>query len=99
MLKLALQPRSPLRFAPWEARIVALCIRFGGPTPDSSVPPRLQLALQTLTSVWRWPSWSWSAKFVLSTWLVLLYLLPYSMARRLASQHRSSIGVQQDSPA
>lgn len=99
MLKLSLQPRTPLRFAPWESRIVALCIRFGGPKPSDGTPPRPHLALDTIVSVWRWPPWSWKAKLVLSTWLVLLYLLPLSVARRLASQHRAAIGVRQNSPA
>lgn len=98
MLRLSLRPRTPLAFAPWETRIVALCIRFGGSPPNGLVTSKLGLGLRTMTSVWRWPPWTWGAKLTLCAWLILIYVLPPSAARKLATRHRTSIGVP-DNPA
>ncbi len=98
MLRLKLKPRAPLAFAPWESRIVALCIRFGGPPPNGLGISKARLALRSMSSVWRWPPWTWTAKLTLSTWLILLFVLPPTAARKLATRHRTSIGAQ-DNPA
>jgi glycosyltransferase involved in cell wall biosynthesis len=92
MSKLSLKPPSTLALAPWDARIVALCVRFGGPPPDTVRTSRLRLALHTIGSTMRWPVWPWSRKFVLCLWLALIYLLPAGIARRLALQQKSLIG-------
>jgi Glycosyl transferase family 2 len=85
--------RKPLLLAPWECRIAALCVRFGGQIPNGLVCSKRELAWSTLGSLWRWPLWGWTRKLLLSAWIVLVLSLPRGVAWRLARRHRSSIGV------
>src|ERR1039458_1433711 len=85
--------RLPLLFAPWECRIAALCIRFGGKPNDDTAPSKEQFLWFMLSSIWRWPDWGWVSKSMLSAWAVLLLTLPHGAARWLALKHRSSTGA------
>jgi hypothetical protein len=92
MQRLSLQPPPILDLAPWDTRIVALCVRFGGATPATVSTTKLRLALQTFRSTLRWPAWPWSRKLILCLWLTLIYLLPARAARRLALRQKSLVG-------
>jgi hypothetical protein len=98
MLKLSLQPRASLAFAPWESRVVALCIRFGGAAPSGLTTSRPRLALQSIGSTLRWSPWGWGEKLTLCAWLMLIYLLPSGAARQLALRQKSSVGVKDKAP-
>jgi len=91
---LGLEPRVPQRMAPWEARVVALCVRFGG-TPKtcaSRISPGRLMGF-ALASVWRWPVAGWRMKSALSIWMLAVCLLPRPWARRLGRLHKSSMGA------
>jgi len=95
MQKLALNTPAALAFAPWESRVVAMCLRFGGPASGPESISRPHLALQTIESTLRWPVWNWGKKLMLCAWLALIYLLPSRAARRLALRQKSSVGVKE----
>lgn len=89
---------SPLGLAPWEARTLALCLRFrvpgtavaplaGGSEPD------LKYAL---SSLWRWPSLSPWRRLSLLAWVLAVQFLPMSLARRVAQLHRRFVGLPTD---
>lgn len=91
--------RSPLLLAPWDARLVALCLRFGDTSGDkpaagaAGLPPapplpRWQLARWALQSLWQWPSLGPAMKLVQSLWMVSLWLLPAPVARPIGRLDR-----------
>ena len=86
--------REPLAWAPWEARTLALCMRFGGPEMaaqwDGSAASPLRFMV---ASLWRWPATSLRRRVLLSAWVVAVCWLPLPMARRVAQLHRQSAGV------
>ena len=87
-------PRVPQMLAPWEARLAALCARFGGTTQDRRQrPPAPHLMWFALTSVWRWPMSGVRLKSALSLWMFGVWLLPRPWAHRLARLHRASVGA------
>jgi glycosyltransferase involved in cell wall biosynthesis len=92
--RLGQRPRVPQLMAPWEARLAALCVRFGGQTAGALArPPAAQLMGFALRSVWCWPRSGIRMKSVLSIWMVGVWLLPRPWAQRLAQLHRTSIGA------
>jgi glycosyltransferase involved in cell wall biosynthesis len=92
--KLGKQPRIPQWMAPWEARIAALCVRFGGQPAEAPTRPQpAQLMGFALRSVWRWPLGGLRMKSLLSIWMIGVWLLPRPWAQRLGRMHRSSIGA------
>ncbi len=96
LLRINKQPRVPQLLAPWEARLAAICVRFGGqqaadgPGPQHAAGKLVRLALQ---SVWRWPKLGPGMKLVLSVWMMGVVLLPRPLALRLAQLHRTSTGA------
>lgn len=86
--------RQPLGLAPWEARTMALCVRFGGAELLRKLPasPRAHV-LHAITSLWRWPAMSVARKLVLIAWVLGVALLPESLALRIARLHRRSAGA------
>ena len=87
-------PRVPQLLAPWEARMVALCVRFGGTPLDRSTPPSsARLMRHALNSVWQWPMSGVQVKTMLSVWMMGVWLLPRPMALRLARLHKTSMGA------
>lgn len=95
LVRLGMQPRVPQLMAPWEARLAALCVRFGGVEPDPAAPhptPR-ELMRLTLRSVWRWPLSGALMKMALSGWMLGVWCLPRPWALRLAQMHRASVGA------
>lgn len=89
----ALSLGKPVLLAPWECRIAALCVRFGGEAPQGLARSKRELAWLALHSLWRWPLWGLARKLILSAWIVLVLGLPRWAAQRVAHKHRSSIGV------
>jgi len=90
------QPRVPQLLAPWEARLAAICVRFGGDRAvdkSGSVQPSGKLMRLAFQSVWSWPMIGPGMKLILSVWMVGVVLLPRSLALRLAQLHRSSTGA------
>jgi glycosyltransferase involved in cell wall biosynthesis len=87
-------PRVPQLLAPWEARMVALCVRFGGtPADRAKQPSSTQLMRHALRSVWQWPMSGVQMKAMLSVWMMGVWLLPRPMALRLARLHKTSMGA------
>jgi glycosyltransferase involved in cell wall biosynthesis len=91
--RLGEQPRVPQWMAPWEARLAALCVRFGGKAGSAAMTSPAQLMRFALQSVWHWPQSGLQMKAVLSVWMLGVWLLPRPWAQRLAQMHRSSIGA------
>lgn len=90
------QPRIPQLLAPWEARLAAICVRFGGTQAagkDGSPQPASKLMRLALQSVWRWPMIGLGMKLILSGWMMGVVMLPRPLALRLAQLHRSSTGA------
>ena len=94
LARLGVPHRETLLLAPWEVRIAALCVRFGG-MPDGVTEPTAPRALvaHALRSVWRWPAARWPFKLALSAWLLGVWLLPEPVALRMARLHKTSIGA------
>lgn len=85
---------SPLAFAPWEVRTLALCLRFGG----QALRERLRGAPDgrtafLLASIWRWPSLSLDRKVAMALWTLAVMWLPQPLALRLARWHRRAAGL------
>jgi glycosyltransferase involved in cell wall biosynthesis len=94
LLLRGLWPRVPQLLAPWEARLVALCVRFGGVSAGHpSGRASLQLMGYALRSVWHWPLSGLRMKSMLSVWMMGVWLLPRPWAQRLARLHKSSMGA------
>ncbi len=90
------QPRVPQLLAPWEARLAAICVRFGGKQAadgHSQPHPAGKLMRLALRSVWRWPKLGPGMKLMLSIWMMGVVLLPQPLALRLAQLHRTSTGA------
>ncbi len=90
------KPRIPQLMAPWEARLAAICLRFGG-TPAAGVLTRPvsagRLTGFALQSVWRWPEIGLGMKLAVSVWMMGVLVLPRPLALRLAQMHRSATGA------
>lgn len=85
---------QPLGLAPWEARTVALCIRFGGEAVRRALPDTpAALIRQALGGLWRWPAMPWPRKLALMAWVLGVTLLPEALALRIARLHRQSAGA------
>ena len=86
--------QEPLSLAPWEARTMALCLRFGGPEVGKrlrdSTSSHIRFALRSL---WRWPALTLAHRLLLAFWVLGVQLLPLPMARRVAQLHRQSAGT------
>jgi glycosyltransferase involved in cell wall biosynthesis len=89
------RPRVPQFLAPWEARLAALCARFGGAAAPGAAPrpSASRLMRFALHSVWQWPMSGVRFKSMLSIWMVGVWLLPLPLAQRLARMHRASVGA------
>jgi hypothetical protein len=92
LARLNKQPRMPQLLAPWEARLAAICVRFGGEQAETPQQPS-KLARLALHSVWRWPMIGIGMKLALSVWMMGVMLLPRPLALRLAQMHRRSAGA------
>ncbi len=89
-------PRVPQLLAPWEARLAAVCVRFGGDRAlgkSGSPQPSAKLMRLAFQSVWRWPMIGLGMKLMLSVWMMGVVLLPRPLALRLAQLHRTSTGA------
>ena len=96
--KLSIDPRRPLLLAPWEARVVAMCVRFGGRRdrlPDS----RARIGWFALVSLWLWPKWGLKRKLLQSIWMCLVFFLPSRFARNVAQWHKAATGSPAGKPA
>jgi len=90
--------QGPRWLAPWDARLVALCLRFGGPPAASATAAtagavaaparRFGLARWALGSLWRWPGLGPAMKLLQSLWMVSLWLLPAPLARPIGRLDR-----------
>jgi glycosyltransferase involved in cell wall biosynthesis len=98
LLELGLEHRRPLLLAPWEARVVALCVRFGDRT-GSRADSRVRIGWFALTSLWRWPNWGIKRKALQSVWMCLVFFLPSGIARNVALKHKASVGLPAGKPA
>jgi glycosyltransferase involved in cell wall biosynthesis len=90
------RPRMPQLLAPWEARLAAICVRFGGDRAigkSGSPQPSGKLLRLAFQSVWHWPMIGVGMKLALSIWMAGVVLLPRSLALRLAQLHRTSTGA------
>jgi glycosyltransferase involved in cell wall biosynthesis len=80
--------RRPLLLAPWDARLVVLCLRFGGRPGAATGAPRLSLMSRALQSVWHWPGLGLAMRLVQSAWMMSLWLLPQAWARPIGRLDR-----------
>lgn len=96
LARLDQRPRVPQLLAPWEARLAAICLRFGGKRGEATAGahvPAGKLMRLALQSVWHWPMIGLGMKLALSVWMVGVLLLPRPLALRLAQLHRSVSGA------
>lgn len=96
LARLNQRPRVPQLLAPWEARLAAICLRFGGKRDGAASGehvPSGKLMRLALQSVWHWPMIGLGMKLVLSVWMVGVLLLPRPLALRLAQLHRTVSGA------
>ncbi len=82
----------PLLLAPWEARVLALCLRFGPPGRPSVPVPRLAGMGLALRSVWSWPGLGPVMRVAQSGWMLCVWLLPIALARRVGRADRALKG-------
>jgi glycosyltransferase involved in cell wall biosynthesis len=92
--------RALLWHAPWEARTMALCRRFG----DLELRRRIAAApggtlAYLLRSIWQWPVWPPRRRLALAAWVLAVELLPLPLALRVARLHRRSAGLPVAQPA
>jgi glycosyltransferase involved in cell wall biosynthesis len=87
------KPRVPQLLAPWEARLAAICVRFGGEQAAGAPLSPVKLMRLAMQSVWQWPMIGLPMKLILSVWMMGVVLLPRPLALRLAQLHRSSTGA------
>ncbi|MBC7955683.1 MAG: glycosyltransferase family 2 protein [Cytophagales bacterium] len=98
------KPRVPQLLAPWEARLAAICLRFGDQdkkegkdkgaiAPGAASVSRGKLMRLALQSVWHWPMIGLGMKLVTSIWMMGVLVLPRPLALRLAQLHRTSTGA------
>lgn len=93
MDRLGLPRAEPLGLAPWEARTVVMCARFGGPQAGALLQPSPRAAVwQALVSVCRWPLIPVRRKLQMVVWMLGVAGLPLSWAHRLARMHRRIAG-------
>lgn len=88
-------PRAePLGLAPWEARTMVMCARFGGPQARAAMQPSPgSVVWRALCSVCRWPLIPVQRKAQMLLWMLGVTALPLSMAHRLARMHRRAAGL------
>jgi len=92
--RLGLPHSQPLGLAPWEARTVVLCARFGGEQVRQAMQPSpAGLVRQAMRSILRWPRLTWSRRLATLVWMLGVLVLPWPQAHRLALIHRRSAGV------
>jgi hypothetical protein len=90
--QLKIARRRVLLMAPWEARIAALCVRFGG-WPPATLGGRWSITLRAFASLLRWPGWGLRQKVLQAAWMLLVLLLPVRAARRVARIHQQEVGL------
>ena len=91
--RLGLPHAEPLGLAPWEARTVVMCARFGGPPARAAMQPSPGAVVRrALRSVCRWPLITWTRKLQMVVWMLGVTALPLPLAHRLARLHRRSAG-------
>lgn len=89
---------EPLLLAPWEARTLALCLRFGGAEVAQQLrSSKASLIGLALRSLMRWPASSLPHRLVLAGWVLAVQCLPLPIARRIAQIHRRSAGAPEGS--
>lgn len=85
---------APLGLAPWEARTVVLCARFGGEEARQAMRPSAAAQIrQAMRSILRWPRMNWSRRLATLVWMLGVLVLPRPQAHQLALIHRRSAGV------
>ena len=82
----------PPLLAPWEARVLALCLRFGPPGQPREPVPRLAGMGLALRSVWSWPGMRPLMRVAQSGWMLCVWLLPQALARRIGRVDRALKG-------
>jgi hypothetical protein len=91
--RLGMPRAKPLGLAPWEARTVVMCARFGGAQARAAMQPSPgALVWRALVSVGRWPLITGKRKAQLALWMLGVTALPLPLAHRLAQMHRRSAG-------
>ena len=92
--RLGVPHATPIGLAPWEARTLVLCARFGGAETRAEMTPSMLAVLwQALRSVWQWPLLLPRRRLLMLGWMVAVALLPGWPARWLAAQHRRHAGA------
>lgn len=92
--QLDLPHARPLGLAPWEARTVVLCARFGGEEARQAMQPSpAALVRRAMRSILRWPRMTASRRLATLVWMLGVLVLPRAQAHRLALMHRRSAGV------
>ena len=94
LLRKGVQHDQPLALAPWEARTLALCLRFGGPDMATRLAGSTRSQTRfALSSLWRWPSITPARRALLLAWVLAVPWLPLPLARRVARLHRQLVGA------
>lgn len=90
----ALPHDQPLALAPWEARTLALCLRFDGAAMAARLAgSRAGQTRYILSSLWRWPMASPARRALMLTWALAVQWLPLPLAHRVARLHRQMVGT------
>lgn len=85
---------GPAGLAPWDARTLVLCARFGNDATRAELRPSPTAVMaQALRSVWQWPLITTRRRLLLSLWMLSVWLLPGPLAHRAAQWHRRSAGA------
>jgi hypothetical protein len=94
LLRKGLPHDEPLALAPWEARTLAICMRFGGPEMAGRLAGSFTSQIRfALGSLWRWPSITPTRRTLLLGWILAVQWLPRPLARRVAGLHRRLVGA------
>lgn len=96
--RLGQPPAAPLELAPWEARTLALCLRFGGAPMAARLQAERSLGAHlrgALAALWHWPAFTLVQRVAVMLWMVAVLCLPLPLAHRVAQWHKRSVGLRQ----
>lgn len=89
---MGIKHRWPMYLAPWEARLYAVCRRFGGPQPSDVVLETPNPMWFAFRSLWAWTALSVVQRLAITGWMIAVLALPQKWALRLAHLNTQKAG-------